>query len=347
MSKKVERPKTAHQWVERLMSIIEAPIYEELAALHCIKMWSEQCKIEGVGVNNFVSLRNGFPLSNALPQGVIFKAVLSKGWSVSESGPRVNAKNIETLVLAIWDEGVRVDNINRDAHIDNPLAVKMTVLQAASVHGLYSLVMTSLERGASISPTAISGETALMSAALRGRQDIIRHLISIGSNINAQCTQFKNTALMLATESYEPGTVKLLMDLGADVHLKNESGNHALLKAASFSDREPVRDLIEGGADLNLQNKAGKTASHSAAENGYLDILKCLVEAGANALIPDKKGLTPLMIARDEGHHEMVIYLEGVEQALKDRLALEKAVPVMTVELKDNDMKEASKRHRM
>lgn len=326
MNDNLASEKTAQQWADELISLIEAPIYDEKRALHCVKRWSLQCGAEGLNVNDFVFREAGSSLTNALPQCVIFKAVLSKGSAIRESGPSISTQNIETLILAIWDEGVHVDNINTETKYENAGVMEWTLLQAACSNGFRALVKTSLKRGASVGPSPRSGETALMYAALGGHQDLVKLLVSAGSDINIQCLRYKMTALLFAVESL-PGMAKLLIDLGAEVNQRDETGDYALLKAARFNDLEQVKDLIESGSELDLQNEMGETPCHSAADFNQLDNLKCLIEAGANFQLQDKKGSTPLMVAKNKGHHEIVMYLEGVEQALKDQLTLEQALP--------------------
>lgn len=346
MNENLASDKTALGWAEQLMMIIETSPYEEDAALHCIKKWSEQCRMEGVDVNDFF-FKDGPNLTSALPQAVVDRAELSGQGSMNGLDPRISEKNIETLVLAIWEQGVLVDNINRDYQRGNLESSPWTVLQCACAKGLELMVKTSLAMGASIHRSPISGLTPLMVSAMKGQKDLLRYLVSIGSNPNDQEGRWGETALLYATSSY-PGTVKLLMDLGAKVNMTNYAGYHALSKAAFHSDREQMKHLIEGGSELDMKTKNGETACHSAVWFNKVENLKCLVEAGANFKIQDRNGLTPLMLAKDKGYLDIVMYLEGVEQALIDRHALEKALPMVE---KDNrghlTMNNATKKKRI
>ena len=56
----------------------------------------------------------------------------------------------------------------------------------------------------------------------------------------------------------------------------------ALIKAAGNGQTETVKLLIEKGADVNVKNKSGGTALESASFCGHTDIIKLLKKAGAN-----------------------------------------------------------------
>ena len=59
--------------------------------------------------------------------------------------------------------------------------------------------------------------------------------------------------------------VRLLLEHGAEVDAKNESGETALMVAASNGYEKNVTLLLEHGADADLRNADGKTARELAA----------------------------------------------------------------------------------
>lgn len=78
----------------------------------------------------------------------------------------------------------------------------------------------------------------------------------------------------------------------------------------SDTDRLPyVNLLIEKGADIHIRDKDGWTAVCWASWSGVPSITKRLAELGADINIRDKEGNTPLMMAAMRGNHEVVTYL--------------------------------------
>ena len=56
-----------------------------------------------------------------------------------------------------------------------------------------------------------------------------------------------------------------------------------------------VKELIESGADVNARNADGCTPLHYAAKRGWrLEMIKALIEAGADASAKDNRGRIPL-----------------------------------------------------
>jgi uncharacterized protein len=84
--------------------------------------------------------------------------------------------------------------------------------------------------------------------------------------------------------------VILLIEHGADIHVRNESGWTALMYASSKGSFEMAKLLLENGADPNISNNSGETALMCAAYQGCVEIVKLLVEKGANVTARDKKG---------------------------------------------------------
>ncbi|MEI0697330.1 ankyrin repeat domain-containing protein [Brachyspira intermedia] len=72
-----------------------------------------------------------------------------------------------------------------------------------------------------------------------------------------------------------------------------------------------VRLLIDSGADINLKNIADVTVLILASMNNHLEIVKYLVENGADINVKDKKGRTALRYAVENGHSEVAEFLKS------------------------------------
>lgn len=118
------------------------------------------------------------------------------------------------------------------------------------------------------------------------------------------------------------------MDFGVLAHGKNDAGETALHKAATYGDPETVEELIKSGFDVNAQDSGstplfycsdrtfpvllkhgadlqhvsqdGRTVLHHIAVNTdtgaqrYISVVKMMVKAGVRTDVTDKDGKTPM-----------------------------------------------------
>lgn len=124
--------------------------------------------------------------------------------------------------------------------------------------------------------------------------------------LNTQTNEGWNALMIACVNSNTTSTnftVKMLIDVGADLDLKDNFGNTALMLACKFSRQLSTNDtvqlLINGGCDLNLQNNDGHTALMLACRFSYtsstIDTVKLLINAGAALNLQDNHGETALM----------------------------------------------------
>ena len=124
------------------------------------------------------------------------------------------------------------------------------------------------------------GMTALMWAAERGCEAVLRLLVEKGADLNAKERDGK-TALMKAAERHET-TVRLLLEKGADMNAIDKGGSTVLMIAAKYEREAVARLLLEKGADMNTINRRGRTALMIAASNGGEAVVRLLSEKGAD-----------------------------------------------------------------
>ena len=121
---------------------------------------------------------------------------------------------------------------------------------------------------------------------------------------------FGENELMFASRySNKAEAVSKLIEEGADVDLKNWSGNTALMLATQHGKAEIVDTLIEKGANVDLTNGSGNTALMFAAQNGHAEIVTTLIEKGANVDAVNENGNTALTLATQNDHAGIVINL--------------------------------------
>lgn len=108
------------------------------------------------------------------------------------------------------------------------------------------------------------GETALLMAALRGRENFVQALIARGAQVNREGW----TALHYAVTGPSLAVVSLLIDRGAALDARAPNGTTPLMVAAQHGPEEAVLLLLERGADVRLRDPRGRSAADHAAQAG-------------------------------------------------------------------------------
>lgn len=140
---------------------------------------------------------------------------------------RENSANVFELLLQT--KGVNLDARSRNGD---------TALMLAAYNGNIAGVRALLDKGAEPNQT---GWTALHYAATVGRNDIVQLLLDRSAYIDAESPN-QTTPIMMAARGGHILTVKLLLDEGADLTLKNGAGMTAL----DFAKAGGFKDIVEG-----------------------------------------------------------------------------------------------------
>jgi ankyrin repeat protein len=181
-----------------------------------------------------------------------------------------------------------------------------------------------------LAPTDTSG---WITAALNGSVDDLTAALKDGLSPDAK-TAGGTTILMLAAR--HPKLVNLLIERGANVHARADSGLTALHVASRYrGNADVVRALLSKGATVNAPAGVSVTNDASplffAAANGDTEIAKLLIQAGAavdaemNVLGMMKQ--TPLETAVQRGDTDMVRTLLA-HQANPNRASQDGATPL-------------------
>ena len=101
--------------------------------------------------------------------------------------------------------------------------------------------------------------------------------------------------------------IKELIDMGADVNQKDETGKTALMEASRRGHKEIAVLLIQKVADVNQKDDYGWTALMWTSRKGRNEIVELLIQNGADVNVKDYKGRNAVMIAKDEKTRRAII----------------------------------------
>lgn len=146
----------------------------------------------------------------------------------------------------------------------------------------------------------------LQRAAESGDLNRAKELIKAGADVNGGApgsfSAVYHAPLIYAASNYHPEMMVLLIENGADIHVKD---NYALLTAASREYTRVIDALFKRGADMNFENGLPLL---KAVENNCYSSVMMLVGYGADIHVRNEM---PLRIACENGNVDMVQYLLG------------------------------------
>jgi ankyrin repeat protein len=144
------------------------------------------------------------------------------------------------------------------------------------------------------------GATPFLRAAQSGDMTLLRLLLDHGADPSI-ATEDLTTPLMVAsgigwvegvTYEWSPAqtvdTVKLLLELGADVDAQNLDGQTALMGAGHKGRNDVVQLLVDSGADLGIRDIGSRDTIHTLAGVTWqaIDYAEGLVRVGVQSAIP-------------------------------------------------------------
>ena len=168
----------------------------------------------------------------------------------------------------------------------------------------------------------------------------LKLLLESGADVNRNTGCYYETPLKLACSHMSVETVKLLLNKGANVNVKDIHGNTALTDMSydivGMDDKSSftpeyfswnyniVSLLLQNGADLNAKDNEGQTALMMLCNhNNYKSymVVSLLLQNGADVNIKNNYGMTALRQASEQGYTEFVALLlnNGADINEKDK----------------------------
>ena len=146
-----------------------------------------------------------------------------------------------------------------------------------------------------------SGVRPMHDAARGGQVEVVRVLIALGANKEAQ-TYEDARPLHDAANNGHVEVVRVLVATGADYEAPGPNGNRPLHIAAAQGHLEVVRVLIAAGADKDAHEARDRaTPLHMAASHVQVEVVDILVQLGADLDAQNAAGETPLAISLQFG----------------------------------------------
>ena len=149
------------------------------------------------------------------------------------------------------------------------------------------------------------GQSLLALAALRGKLVMVELLVEKGAAVDAKIDTGA-TPLHIAAHKGHESVVKVLLQKGAAVDAKKDTGVTPLHMAAHKGHESVVKVLLEKGAAVDAKIDTDWTPLHIAAHKGHESVVKVLLEKGAAVDAKSKGNETPLHIAAHTGHESVV-----------------------------------------
>lgn len=280
------------------------------------------------------------PLIAATAHWSMFKIMLERSPDITVSNRRgTTALHYATqcdnaqVVIALLDMGANIDArdndgktaiifaasrgseelfrilLDRGADINLEGPNRRTALTYAMDEGHAIIVKLLLERLHDLGDEKwheIDGPRAIHWAANFGNRTVVRRLLEHGINVD-ELNNINETALFRAAGPAwreHVAMTKLLVDMGADVNIRNDIGMSPLHRAAQYAQSSVVRFLLDSGADVLARDINGNSALHwavrTAAPNTDQEVIKTvklLLKRGADPRAFNGVGKSPFQWA--------------------------------------------------
>ncbi len=144
-----------------------------------------------------------------------------------------------------------------------------------------------------VAEIVLTDESSFIQAVIDQDVRKTKELLSRTHDPNASSLK-KVPALILAVQRENLEIIEILLEAGAKITNRDQSGNDSLLWAVRKNNYDLVDLLLTWDAPVNSHANDGITPLMFAAYNGYNDLVELLLEAGADVQKTDYTGKNAL-----------------------------------------------------
>ena len=194
---------------------------------------------------------------------------------------------------------------SEDIDVDAATHISTTALIGAASSGQVDIVKLLMSRGADPTKANWYG-SALHCAAEAGQCESIKVLLDSGMNIDLR-DKFGRTALHCALQERHILATELLLDMGADPNARKDGEMMLIHEAAEAGDERSMRRLLgDVRVDISATTAENMRAFHCAARRGRASIVRMLLEVGDEVDARGGGGSTALHLAAYWGKEDVV-----------------------------------------
>lgn len=138
--------------------------------------------------------------------------------------------------------------------------------------------------------------------------EVVKLLVDAGADVNLKNSE-GNTSIHMAFDVTDEEIIKLLCDCGADVSIENNEGSTAM-EVCIYSDDfkcsvNMAKMFFDAGGDVNRKTIDGETLLHLAAAGCEEDLVRYLISLGLDVNARDDCGQTPLLSVAESDCFDM------------------------------------------
>lgn len=187
----------------------------------------------------------------------------SKSTDIFKAAHRGDSKTIEAYLAEGGDVNIADDK-------------GFTVFHYAVAHGYLALSAMLVHAGARVNGLNPEGYSPLMASSKLSNTESVQFLIDHGADVNAVMNTGETALMMGASASITTDVVKILLSAGAGIDAQSGRGTTALMRASKSGKLDNIRVLVEHGADLGVKDMEGRTATDWADTAEIASYLKSI-----------------------------------------------------------------------
>ena len=161
----------------------------------------------------------------------------------------------------------------------------LALLCYACSKGSLNVVHKLITSGVSPNQCDKYGFSPLMYGTISGHRDVLLFLLEYGALVNFREGSMKNrTAFWLGCQNQQINCTNLLIEVGADINIPDETGISPLMLVAEQGNLNLTRKLLLNSANVNQHNSNGWNSVMTACYFQHTEVAFMLYQAGADVL---------------------------------------------------------------